>query len=334
MLTDISYETAQNILLQHVVPPAAEEIPLIMAFGRVVSHDLRVPYPIPSCPQSAMDGFALHPADLSDAGLIRLRHLKFSDIAQYQLREGEAVAVNTGFPIPKNTGAVIPHEKVEIQGGYLLTRNSLKPGSNIKLVGEDFQAGELLAASGKRLTAGLISAAAACGLNSIFVYRKPKVGILNLSPYHSSGAVNQNGERLPDSNGPLLASLVTRDGGEVDWLVDRGEKNLQDENHLQDVDLLLTTGGTYAKGKSEAQSLLEELGATMLFWGTRTHPGGHNGAGVLGSGLAICLSGNPAACAVGYELLAAPVMRRLRGLNPDLSRLTATCVNDISITIS
>lgn len=332
MLTNIDYKTAQDILLQQAIPLAAEEIPLVKAFGRITSHDLRAPFPVPPCPQSATDGFALHPADLNASGSLRLVSLKFSDIPHYQLQKGETVPVSTGFPVPQGTGAVIPHEKVEIQEGYLLARYSMKPGSNIKLTGEDFKPGETLLEPGKRLTAGMIAATAAFGINKLSVYRKPRVGILNLSPYHTSKVISRNSHLLPDSNGPLLASLLTRDGAEVEWVADLSDKSLDELNTPQEINLLLTIGGTYAKGKSEARSLLEELGATVLFWGTSIQPGGHNGAGVLGSRLVICLSGNPAACAVGYELLAAPVISRLQGMDPALSRILATCLNDVSIT--
>ena len=326
MLINVDYKTAQRLLLQQATPLAAEEITLINAFDRIAAQGLKVPLPIPSCPCSAVDGYTLHPDDLDGAGPLRVVDLSFFDIAQYQLQKGETAPVNTGFPLPRNTAAVIPHEGVEMEGGYLLAVKRVTAGSNIKLPGEDFQPGELLFSANKRLTAGMIAAAAACGMASIHVYRKPRVGILNLSPYHTSRPINPASGLLPDSNGPLLASLVTRDRGEVAWVSDQFDQN------LSEIDMLLTIGGTYARGKSEAQSLLETLGTTILFWGTRLQPGGHNGAGVIGSTPVICLSGNPAACAVGYELLVSPVLRRLQGMEPDLLRLMATCINDVSVT--
>ncbi len=326
MLINVDYQTAQRLLLQQAAPLAVEEIPLINAYDRVPYQGLRAPLSIPSGPCSAVDGYALHPADLDAAGPLRVVNLSFLDIAQYRLQKGETAPVNTGFPVPRNTAAVIPHEGVEMEGGYLLAGKRVKAGSNIRLPGEDFQPGELLFPANKRLTAGMIAAAAACGITSIHVYRKPRVGILNLSPYHTIRPITHSADLLPDSNGPLLASLVTRDRGEVAWVSDQFDQD------LSEIDLLLTTGGTYAEGKSEAQSLLETLGATILFWGTSIQPGGHNGAGVIGSTLAVCLSGNPAACAVGYELLVSPVLRRLQGMEPDLLRLMAACVNDVSVT--
>ena len=41
----------------------------------------------------------------------------------------------------------------------------------------------------------------------------------------------------------------------------------------------------------------------------------------------IALSGNPAACSIGYEALAAPVLRVLQSLSPSPRRLAAVCTN-------
>lgn len=333
MLTNIELNTAQDILLQRVSPLAVEKVSLIDAFGRINALDLKVPFPIPPCQQAAMDGFALHPSNLSASKALMIKHLEFPQICQYQLQSGETVPVNTGFPLPKGTGAVIANEGVQIQGEYLLTEYDVIPGSNLRLPGEDFQQNELLAAPGKRITPGLISAVAACGITKILAYRKPQVAILSLDPHYGSNEFDRALDLLPDSNGPLLAALVTRDGGKVMCVDDIGNQTLNDVNDtLNDIDLLLTIGGTYSKEQSEAQAQLEEMGVEILFWGTKTQPGGHNGAGIYDSRVVICLSGNPAACAVGYELLAAPVLRRFQGLDPILNRISATCVNDIVIT--
>ena len=49
--------------------------------------------------------------------------------------------------------------------------------------------------------------------------------------------------------------------------------------------------------------LMEELGAEILYWEVPVQPGSHAGASVLNGRLIFALSGNPAACAVGYQLL-------------------------------
>jgi molybdopterin molybdotransferase len=138
-----------------------------------------------------------------------------------------------------------------------------------------------------------------------------------------------------DSNGPLLAALVSRDGGEV-----AGVEAASDEQPaaaisclkrlLDEVDLVLTIGGTASEAGDRALFLLREIGARPLFWGVRIKPGSHSGAAVWNARPVLSLSGNPAACAVGYELLAAPVVRALQGLRPYPRRLTALCVSAFS----
>jgi molybdopterin molybdotransferase len=95
-------------------------------------------------------------------------------------------------------------------------------------------------------------------------------------------------------------------------------------------DLLLTVGGTALESGDRALSILRQLGTEMLFWGVRIKPGSHSGAGMCDGKPVVALSGNPAACSIGYEVLAAPVMRALQGRNASPRRFTAVCTNSFS----
>jgi molybdopterin molybdotransferase len=333
MLTDVELETAQSLLIQHTRPLASESVPLKRALGRINALDIRAPHALPFYPQAAMDGFALHPLDLGATRPVRiLKYLNPGEAADFVLQPGETVGVGTGSALPRDTGAVVPHEQVIVAGDHIRLQKTVKPGGNIRLPGEDFQENELLVAPGKRVTAGLIAAMAACGMNEILAYRKPRVAILSLDPHHAHNQL-ETVNRHPDSNGPLLAALVARDGGRVKWI---GVRNDEIPGIIRRVfhgiDMLLTIGGTYSRGESEAASFLRDIGADILFQGTRIQPGGHNGAGIRNSQVIISLSGNPAACAVGYELLAAPVMRRFQGLDPGLFRIFASLTNTSTFT--
>jgi molybdopterin molybdotransferase len=70
---------------------------------------------------------------------------------------------------------------------------------------------------------------------------------------------------------------------------------------------------------------VRQTGAKVLFWGVRIKPGSHSGAAVYDDKLIISLSGNPAACAAGYHLLAAPVLRFIQGLSFQPKRVNAVC---------
>ncbi len=339
MQSEVSLEEAQDALLGLINPMRCESVALDQAFARILGRDLVAPHSIPPCEQSAVDGYAVHGEDLGpgqDApakpGLIVRQVLKAGEEPEAPLAPGETVKVVTGGPVPAFAAAVIPEERVRLQGGRVFFTGALPPGSNLKMTGEDFQRGEVVARPGTRLTPGLIGALAAMGQSRVTVYRRPRVAIVSfgreLVPAQEAPATGQT----RDSNGPLVAALVVRDGGEiagVEILGDDGQSGDRErlERLLSQSDLLLTIGGTSNEAGDQAQSILRQLGTRVLFWGVRIKPGSHSGAGMHKKKPVVALSGNPAACAAGYELLASPVLRVFQGLSPSLRRLAAVCTN-------
>ncbi len=160
------------------------------------------------------------------------------------------------------------------------------------------------------------------------VYRRPKVMILSLAsglvPYNAVPEFGQN----RDCNGPLLAALATKSGGQVEEICiinseDGEEAKDAIKKMVQKSDLVFTIGRT-ASGKDDyTLKILRELAAKVLFWGVKIKPGSHSGAAILDSKPVISLPGNPAACTVGYHLLASPVLRALQGLKPLNNHVTA-----------
>lgn len=324
---------AQKILLNALQPLPSETVSIMEALGRVSFHDLTAPWSIPLYQQAAVDGFAVH-ADNSDSKqtFILRNYLGDGETPGGPLGKGQAVAVKTGGPVPEATVAVIPWEQATVEGNQLSFSGEIITGSNIKVPGEDFPKGEIFAGFGTMITPGLISLMAAFGLEKVLVHRRPKAAILSLGkqvvPFTSDLMPGQ----IRDSNGPLLASYLAIDGGELITLEYSGKKSPGElENSilelLDSVDLVLTTGGTYSGTGDESRLLFEQLGARSLFWDVPIQPGGHNGAALLNSTLMISLSGNPAACMVGYQLFVAPVVRALQGIKADLQRVSAQCVN-------
>jgi molybdopterin molybdotransferase len=338
---DVGLNEAQDVLLGLVIPLSCEPVALEQAFGRVLGLDLEAPQSLPPCTQSAMDGYAIHEEDLrpggeapAGPGLIVRQILKAGEEPGAPLTPGETVRVVTGGPVPVAASAVIAEESVLLQSGRVFLRRELATGSNLKLAGEDFQTGEVIARRGTRLTPGLIGVLAAMGQSPVLVYRRPRVAIVSfgreLLPVRGTPSPGQT----RDSNGPLLAALVARDGGEVTSveILGDGERN-EDRERLAELlsqaDLLLTIGGTANESGDRALPILRQLGAGVLFWGVCIKPGSHSGAGICDGKPVVALSGNPAACSIGYEVLAAPVLRVLQGLSHPPRQL-AVCTNSFS----
>jgi molybdopterin molybdotransferase len=339
---DVGLKEAQDALLGLIIPMNCEPVALDQAFGRILGLDLVAPQSLPPCTQSAVDGYAIHGEDLEpveDApdvqGLFVRQVLKAGEEPGAPLAPGETVRVVTGGSVPACASAVIAEEQVRLQGERVFLHYELAPGSNLKKTGEDFQNGEVIARPGTRLTPGLVGVLAAMGQSPVTVYRHPRVAIVSfgreLAPARETPAPGQT----RDCNGPLLAALVARDGGEVTGVEILGDDDREEDGErlirlLSQSDLLLTIGGAAQESGDRALPILRQLGTGMLFWGVRIKPGSHSGAGMCDGKPVVALSGNPAACSVGYEVLAAPVLRVFQGLSPSPRRLTAVCTNSFS----
>lgn len=333
MYSDLKLEEAQELILENISVLAVEHVSLSEACGRILAENLTANEDLPSCRQSAVDGYALSDGSASlHTSFTIIGHLVLGDYPVRPLQTGEAMGVLTGGALPPGTEAVVPHEKTAIEGSKITLLEAAKTNNNIKQKAEDFAANEILFQRGTRLDPGSIALLSAFGFTRIPVYRKPRVAVLgmgkNVVPYQQSPQPGQT----RDSNGPLLEALVKMEGGIV--VASEFAGNLDQAalisllaKLLNKSDLLITTGGTYSEGNNEVRSLMEAAGAQVLYWGVDMQPGSHNGLARFDTVILQSLSGNPAACAVGYQLFVAPVLRAMQGINPYPLRMPARCSN-------
>jgi molybdopterin molybdotransferase len=329
VLKNIECEKAQDILVHNVKPLPSEWVPLLDAPGRVIAENLYALHDLPMECQAAFDGYALCGLDLGQS--FCLAELTLED--DFSLKPGEAARVRTGGILPRGTEAVIPLEQVSFNGDRVLLSQGVTSGCNIKIIGEDFNKDELLTTKGTRFTPGLAGLVAAFGMSQVPVIRRPKVLVLSIGP----DIVPHDSEPQPgetrDSNGPLLASLITRERGQVIAIEVLGR--LMNDfsalgNLFQKSDLVITTGSTFAGVREDGRLFLEKLRVTHLFSGVQLNPGGHVSAAFWHDKPILMLSGNAAACLVGFELFAVPMLRKLQGLSPALRRVGASITGDFS----
>lgn len=333
VLVNVDLEEAQKVLKDLIQPLPGEPVPILQALDRIVSRDLLVSCHLPAARESAVDGFAIPEGWEPGTGTLLLQNSPGLSGSNASLSWGQTVIVTTGATLPDGAGAVVAREKARVNGKYVSLLEGIAPGMNVKNPGEDFLKGDLLAPCGTQVSPGMIGVMAALGMKEVEVYRRPRVAVLSLAsqivPYHDCPGPNQ----LRDSNGPLLASLVTRDGGQVIALEAVGNRSPHlirgDLQKLLDqTELVITTGGTYAAEKNEVETLLEGIDAHLLFSGVKIQPGSHPVAATWDSRLILGLSGNPAACLVGYQLLVSPLLRSWQGMDYGRPRVKALCIDD------
>jgi molybdopterin molybdotransferase len=335
MLTDVAVEEVWEILHNVTVPLQPESVLLMDSLNRIAAADVAATGDLPSCAQSAVDGFAVHRNDLNGGSKLLVgEELGSGKIPSYPLNPGNTVKVVTGGVLPEGTAAVIPEEAAIFKDNCLLVKDEITPGANVKVQGEDFKKGEIILRRQSRLTPGALGALAAFGQETVLVNRCPSVAIICLGPDIIPHYLMPAAGEIRDSNGPILESLILQDGGKVVGLKYLREAPTRDsfkttiEEMFEKADLVITTGGT-ALGEPDHQALplLCEMGVNILFWGIQAKPGSHSGGGLWGSKPVLALSGNPSACTVGYHLLVSPVLRQMQGLAFAPETTAALCVD-------
>lgn len=333
MKKDLCIEEARQLILENICHLPPERVSIMQAAGRVLAEELLADENLPSAPQSAVDGFALGDDRAPINSCFSLKTCIAPGVfIPIKLSTGQAVGVHTGADLPAGTLSVIMHEKVLMKGDTISVMEEITPGTNIKKTGEDYQQGHALAKPKTRLSAGHIGLLAAFGHSEVSVYQRPRVALFGMSrnviPYWRSPEPGQT----RDSNSPLLTALINQAGGSVvgnKLASELGEQELKCclDNFAAMADLIIITGGTYAEKQSEAQTLLESAQANIIYWGTDIQPGSHNGLALYQSKPVFVLSGNPAACAVGFSLFVVPALRCMQGLSPVLKQVQARCTN-------
>ena len=137
---------------------------------------------VPPYDSSAVDGYAIHAADLDTETETRLP-VTGRAAAGHPLgrpaRPGEAIRIFTGAAMPAGPDTVMMQEDcrtAEIGGEiYVIIPPGITPGANRRPAGEDIAQGTRILARGARLRAQEIGLAASAGLTRLRVYRPLKV---------------------------------------------------------------------------------------------------------------------------------------------------------------
>ncbi len=302
---------------------SSQAISLHQANGRMLALDVVSQVNIPGFPRSMMDGYAIIAADTQGASAYN--QLPFQVVgkslpgqgANIRVRTGTAVKIMTGAPIPDGANAVLPVEKVEVDGDSIFVMENVAEGRNIARIGEDISKGQTILHRNRILRPQDIGLLASIGLDKVSVIRQPQVRIVATGNELLSAGNNPDDYRIVNSNGPMLEALAIRDGGHVvsSKIVADDEQSIR-EALLEDCDILIISGGTSVGEEDLVPSLLAEEGE-LVFHGVAMRPSRSAGVGVIGSKMIFLIPGNPVACLCAYDFFAGRYLRKLAGKNTE-----------------
>ena len=121
----LKVEEALTIIINSVPQLNVEKVSLTNSLGRILAEDISSQCDIPALDNSAMDGYALKSSDTKGASsgtpkiLEVIDELKAGMISSSEIKQGQAIKIMTGAPIPRGADSVImveDTEKLEVRG--------------------------------------------------------------------------------------------------------------------------------------------------------------------------------------------------------------------------
>jgi molybdopterin molybdotransferase len=297
---------------------ATEESPLAAAAGRVLARALVSPRDLPAFTNSAMDGYAVRAADCGDStrlqvvGTARAGHPFLAPLAR-----GQAVRIMTGAPIPDGADAVVLLEEVRAEGDAVSFRVPVRPGLNVRPLGEHVHAGDVVLETGTLLGAPEIGMAAAIGAARLDVFRRLRVGVGSTGDELTDPPAAPARAGSFDANRPLLLQACRSAGFEPLDLGICADSAARFDRFVENaaaagVDALVVSGGS-ALGDAD---VVRQAGA-IRFLPLNIRPGRGITFGTLettrGRMPVFGMPGNVVAAFVMFHLLAMPALRHLSG---------------------
>ena len=318
----IPLEEAQAEVLAACPPQAPVEVPLAEALGRVLAETVHSTEAVPPFRNTAMDGYAVHAADVAGAGADRPARLRVigtlgaGRAPDGPVGRGEALQIMTGALFPDGADAVAIVENTRRAGDTVEVLAPAEPGAHIRHAGDDIQVGQEIFAAGTVLGPGHLGVLASIGGQRTTVVPPPTVGVLSTGDELVDGAVRLQPGQIRDSNRLTLLALLARDGFvPVDLGIARDDE-AEIEGRLTDAaarcDAVLTSGGVSMGEFDYVKTVLDRIGR-MRWMQVAIRPAKPFAFGVIGSTPVFGLPGNPVSSMVSYELLARPGLRRLAG---------------------
>jgi molybdopterin molybdotransferase len=307
-------------------PLGSEMLPLRMAAGRVLATPVVSDVDVPGFDRATMDGYAV--VAESTEGATSYNRLPLVVIGeslpgrpfQGSVGVGQGVRIMTGAPLPPGCNAVLPAEWIEsaaVTDATVSALAAVSPGKHVGRHGEDIVRGATLLQPGRVLRPQDLGVLSSVGVGEVRVFSRPQVRLVVTGNELLPSGSRPHGHRIVDANGPMLAALVERDGGLVDFpgLVPDEHDAILDALQAA-ADVIVVSGGTSVGSEDLAPTILARHG-DLAIHGIAMRPSSPTGLGRIGHRLVMLLPGNPVSCLCAYDFFAGRAIRALGGRTMD-----------------
>ncbi|MCU0578240.1 MAG: molybdopterin biosynthesis protein [Desulfobacterota bacterium] len=293
-----------------------EEIPTLEAQGRVLAEPVFARFSSPNFHAAAMDGIAVWAEDTFGASIERPKRLTVGQ---------EAFWINTGHPLPPRTNAVIMVENLNpLDEEGLEIQASAYPWQNVRKLGEDMVATELLLPQGHRINPYDLGALIAGGIFKVTVKKRPRVILIPTGSELLDWPDLQDRPlppgKVPEFNTLVLSGLIKECGGlpERRGIVTDQSEKIQaalEEAAASDCQMVILNAGSSSGSEDYTFSAVQALGRVLVH-GVTIMPGKPTILGIVAGKPVIGNPGYPVSATISFEQFARPVLFQMQGLVP------------------
>ena len=317
-------EEARRIVRERLAPLrrlATETVPVPEAVGRVLAEPVFAALSAPNYHAAAMDGIAVKAE--ATYGAAETRPLKLA-IGR------EAFFVNTGNALPPSTDAVIMIENVQVKEDPIAVIEAPAfPWQNVRKIGEDIVATELLFPHHHKITPYCVGALLTGGVFSVPVLKKPRALIVptgsELVDWRTASLADFKPGQILETNSFVLGSLMEAGGGTSARyaMVSDDIAAIQaavEHAIAADCDLVMILGGSSAGSEDYARAAIADMGEVLVH-GVTIMPGKPAVIGVVRNVPVFGIPGYPVSAIIVFEQLVRPLLAAFLG-QPDDARET------------
>lgn len=290
-----------------------EEIPVQDSLHRITAEPVFARFSAPTYHSAAMDGIAVRAESTYGT----------TERSPKTLRVGpDAAWVNTGQALPEGFDSVIMVEKVHQLGGERLEiRSPAYPWQNVRKVGEDIVATQLLLPQNHEVRPYDMGALISAGVTAVKVLRRPLVAIIPtgselLDPREVLSAAQLKPGRIIEFNSVVLSGLVRESGGcpvVYEAVPDSEEEIANALNRAVDSEahVVIVNAGSSAGSKDYTVHLIRGMGEVLVH-GVGMMPGKPTILGVVRGKPVIGNPGYVVSSAFSFQQFVRPLLYSLQ----------------------
>jgi molybdopterin molybdotransferase len=316
-----SVEEAVEKLLKAIrLEPRVEEVEVVNSLGRVLAEDVVASQDIPPYNCACFEGYAVRSRDTkgatkSDPVKLRVLGKVLPDTKELPVvREGEAVLLVTGAPMPPGADAIVKVEEVKLEGDHVIVFREVRELENVALRGEDVKAGELILRTGHMIRPVDVGLLMGLGYSKIKVYAKAKFAILSVGKELYLKSLEKRWPP-PNNYAYVIKGLIEELGGSADVLgILPDDVEIVKENILKVIDEydVVVTMGSCSIGVNDAvPDAVSELGASTIVHGLALNPGKPAGFAVFKGKPIIMLPGHIVSAVAAFYVLCLPLLAHM-----------------------